>query len=316
MKVTIHVEVASVSVTTEPGVVSIFPMRDKKNPIGLLVKLKQLGVLCRHGGGGLRIALHRLGDEADFAFLLGRIERRGVERAEGADRLRVVHLLRLLEPEPRRRQGIQSRESSRPTGRTLRTTGHSGAPQLAAILSFEKDLEVVGEAEDGLKAVHLARRLKPDIVIMDLLMPVLDGVGATLRIAAEAPATKVLILTSYGSALEIRKALDAGARGAIMKSESDDVLLKAIRTIAAGERFVARDIEQTLSADEGVQLSDRQRELLASITRGLSNDDIAQLLGISTSAVKQRLTVLLAKLGAANRTEAAAIALKKQLLKL
>ena len=82
-----------------------------------------------------------------------------------------------------------------------------------------------------------------------------------------------------------------------MKSESDDVLLKAIRTIAAGERFVARDIEQTLSADEGVQLSDRQRELLASITRGLSNDDIAQLLGISTSAVKQRLTVLFAKLG-------------------
>ena len=68
MKVTIHVEVASVSVTTEPGVVSIFPMRDKKNQIGLLVKLKQLGVLCRHGGGGLRIALHRLGDEADFAF--------------------------------------------------------------------------------------------------------------------------------------------------------------------------------------------------------------------------------------------------------
>ena len=132
---------------------------------------------------------------------------------------------------------------------------------LAAILSFEKDLEVVGEAEDGLKAVHLARRLKPDIVIMDLMMPVLDGVGATLRIAAEAPATKVLILTSYGSALEIRKALDAGARG-------------------------------------------------------LSNDDIAQLLGISTSAVKQRLTVLFAKLGAANRTEAAAIALKKQLLKL
>ena len=77
---------------------------------------------------------------------------------------------------------------------------------LAAILSFETDLEVVGEAEDGLKAVHLARRLKPDIVIMDLMMPVLDGVGATLRIAAEAPATKVLILTSYGSALEIRKA--------------------------------------------------------------------------------------------------------------
>lgn len=186
---------------------------------------------------------------------------------------------------------------------------------LAAILSFEKDLEVVGEAEDGLKAVHLARQQKPDIVIMDLMMPVLDGVGATLRIAAEAPATKVLILTSYGSALEIRKALDAGARGAIMKSESDDVLLKAIRTIAAGERFVARDIEQTLSADEGVQLSDRQRELRASITRGLSNDDIAQLLGISTSAVKQRLTVLFAKLGAANRTEAAAIALKKQLLK-
>ena len=97
---------------------------------------------------------------------------------------------------------------------------------------------------------------------------------------------------------------------------SGTCVLKAIRTIAAGERFVARDIEQTLSADEGVQLSDRQRELLASITRGLSNDDIAQLLGISTSAVKQRHTVLFAKLGAANRTEAAAIALKKQLLKL
>ena len=186
---------------------------------------------------------------------------------------------------------------------------------LAAILSFEKDLEDVGEAEDGVRAVQLAKRLKPDVVIMDLMMPVLDGVGATQRIAAEAPSAKVLILTSYGSAPDIRRALDAGAHGAIMKSEADEVLLKAIWTIGAGGRFVAREIENALKTETNVELSERQRDLLASITRGLSNDDIAKLLGSSTSAVKQRLTVLFSKLGAANRTEAATIALKKQLLK-
>ena len=186
---------------------------------------------------------------------------------------------------------------------------------LAAILSVEKDFEVVGEAADGREAVKMVKSLSPDVVLMDLMMPEMNGDEATAEIAALKVPTKVLILTTYGTAEEIGRALSSGAAGALMKTVSKQELFASVRKVAAGERVIGADIavdETTPSVD----LSPRQREVLESVTRGLSNADIAQQLGISPSAVKLYLSAVFEKLGAASRAEAVAIALKRQLLKL
>lgn len=186
---------------------------------------------------------------------------------------------------------------------------------LAAILSVENDFEVVGEAADGREAVKKVKRLSPDVVLMDLMMPEMNGDTATEEISALKVSTKVLLLTTYGTAEEISRALASGAAGALLKTVSKQELFAAIRKVAAGERVISEDIAVG-TAKETVDLSPRQREVLESVTRGLSNADIAQQLGISPSAVKLYLSAVFEKLGAASRAEAVAIALKRQLLKL
>ena len=187
---------------------------------------------------------------------------------------------------------------------------------LAAILGFEDDFDVVGEAADGLQAVRQTLALKPDVVIMDLLMPVLNGAEATARIAAAAPQSRVLILTSYGTSEDLGRALAAGACGAVLKTVSNEALAAAIRAVAAGRPVVAPEIARMI-ADEPptAELTERQREILASATRGLTNEEIARQFGITASAVKQHLSSVFAKLGVANRAEAVSYALRKQLLK-
>lgn len=187
---------------------------------------------------------------------------------------------------------------------------------LAAILGFEDDFDVVGEAADGLQAVRQTLALKPDVVIMDLLMPVLNGAEATARIAAAAPQSRVLILTSYGTSEDLGRALAAGACGAVLKTVSNEALAAAIRAVAAGRPVVAPEIARMI-ADEPptAELTERQREILASATRGLTNEEIARQFGITASCVKQHLSSVFAKLGVANRAEAIAYALRKQLLK-
>lgn len=187
---------------------------------------------------------------------------------------------------------------------------------LAAILGFEEDFVVVGEAADGLQAVRQTLALKPDVVIMDLLMPVLNGAEATARIAAAAPQSRVLILTSYGTSEDLGRALAAGACGAVLKTVSNEALAAAIRAVAAGRPVVAPEIARMI-ADEPptAELTERQREILASATRGLTNEEIARQFGITASCVKQHLSSVFAKLGVANRAEAIAYALRKQLLK-
>ena len=186
---------------------------------------------------------------------------------------------------------------------------------LAAILSVERDFEVVGEAADGREAVKMVKRLSPDVVLMDLMMPEMNGDEATAEIAALKVPTKVLILTTYGTAEEIGRALSSGAAGALMKTVSKQELFASVRKVAAGERVIGADIAVDATSPS-VDLSPRQREVLESVTRGLSNADIAQQLGISPSAVKLYLSAVFEKLGAASRAEAVAIALKRQLLKL
>lgn len=187
---------------------------------------------------------------------------------------------------------------------------------LKAILSFEGDFTVVGEAANGQDAVRCAKELLPDVIVMDLMMPQLNGADATAQIAKGAPSVKVLILTTYGSANDICRALDAGATGALMKTVTNKELADSIRKVAAGEKVVAQEIVKSISVDRPVpDLTERQMEILHSVARGLTNEDIAKQLGVSANAVKHHLSTIFAKIGAANRAEATNIALQKHLLK-
>ena len=186
---------------------------------------------------------------------------------------------------------------------------------LAALLGTEKDMEVVGQAKNGIEAVREAMRLKPDIVIMDLMMPKMDGVAATAEIAAKSPETRVILLTTFGTSDGIAHALANGAKGAILKNADNAELARAIRKVARGGEFISSDIQQQLAADPPIpQLTPRQREILASMVRGLTDRDIANQLGIRQDGVNDHVRAILQKIGAANRTEAVAIALRKHLL--
>ena len=188
---------------------------------------------------------------------------------------------------------------------------------LAALLEAEDDIEVVGEAKNGDEAVSQSILLSPDVVVMDLVMPKKDGIAATTELRKKLPSAKVLVLTSYSTSDSIAHAIDAGAAGALMKSAENETLIEAIRSIHAGKQFIPSNVRRLISEDPPVpELSPRQREMLSAITRGLSNDDIAKQLGISRASVKTHVLALFQKLGAANRSEAVAIALRKQLLKI
>ena len=188
---------------------------------------------------------------------------------------------------------------------------------LAAVLGFEQDISIVGEAVDGETAVAQACQIKPDIVIMDLMMPKMDGVEATAAIRRKLPDTKILILTTYGTSADIRRALSAGAAGAVTKTMLNAELTAAIRDVAAGKTVLTPDIRQALKETQNQpELTQRQKDILTSITRGLTNQDIATQFGITVSGVKQHLNAIFAKLGAATRSEAIAIVLRRSLLKL
>jgi len=187
---------------------------------------------------------------------------------------------------------------------------------LSAIFSFQKDFVVVGQATNGIETVGLAMHLSPDVIVMDLVMPGLDGVAATKKIIAANPAAKILILTTYATSLDLRRVLEAGAVGAISKDTPNKDLIAAIRTIANGGRAVSPDIENQLAVTTEIpSLTERQIDVLTSIARGLTNQDIAHKLGISEDGVKAHIKTLLTKLDVSNRSEAAAYALKLQLIR-
>lgn len=188
---------------------------------------------------------------------------------------------------------------------------------LKTILNLEKDFRVVCEAENGADAARLAGEVHPTVVIMDLMMPGMDCSEAVRLVLKSAPSTKVIILTSYGTSEEIGYALQAGATSALTKNLSNGELTDAIRKTAAGKRVLSPEISGTLeSSKEEIVLNERQRTIVDSITRGLTNGEIATQLGISRTRVKQHLTEVFQALGAANRSEAIAIALRKHLLKI
>lgn len=186
---------------------------------------------------------------------------------------------------------------------------------IASIISFERDLSVVGEAEGGEEAVRLVRELKPDVTVMDLMMPKMGGAEAIAEIRRTDPEAKILVLTTFGASLEMKRAMDAGALGAVAKTSSPEEIIAAIRAVAAGQRTVSREIEQGLKTVGDIPgLSARQLEILKLVAKGYSNPEVAGILDIGVDAVKDHLTNIYARLGVSSRAEAAAFAAANHML--
>ncbi|MBZ5672809.1 MAG: response regulator transcription factor [Acidobacteriia bacterium] len=188
---------------------------------------------------------------------------------------------------------------------------------LAAVLKFEADMAVVGLAKNGLEAVAQFRELKPDVVLMDLAMPELNGAGAILAIRGEFPDARILVLTTYDNDESVFRALENGAKGYLLKDCSTADLLTAIRKISAGgthvsERAASRLAERAMA---GGPLSTREIEVLKWIAEGKSNKEIAALLFISEGTVKTHVLSIHEKLGVSDRTEAVVTAIKRGILK-
>ncbi len=182
---------------------------------------------------------------------------------------------------------------------------------LAALLATDPDLVVVGEAASGEEAVRLAAAVNPHVVLLDLLMPGMNGVAAAPRIKMAAPGAAILMLTSYTDADLIEPALAAGALGYLLKTASTDEVLSAIRRVADGRRVLDPAAEDALAQYAGVDLTLREREVLNLVADGLSNAEIAERLTITVRTVKAHISNLLQKLALADRTQLAIYALRQ-----
>jgi DNA-binding NarL/FixJ family response regulator len=177
-------------------------------------------------------------------------------------------------------------------------------------------IRVVGEAADGETAVSLAERRRPDVIVMDLRMPEMDGIEATEEIMRRVPDAKVLIFTAYSEKALLQRGLESGARGYILKEAPHETLLRAIEKIAAGETFVDPALMSALTQSrEGTDvLTAREREILQLLADGMSNADVAGQLFISQETVKSHVRHILTKLEADTRTQAVAIALRDAMI--
>ena len=192
---------------------------------------------------------------------------------------------------------------------------------LRAILDAAPDLLPVGEATDGAEAVRLVGETAPDVILMDLRMPGMDGIEAIRRIKALHPDAQVVILTTYDDDDHIVRGLRAGARGYLLKVTGRNVLFEAIRAAARGESLLPSEVVDKVVANlqgprpvETGKLSSREGQVLALLAQGAANKEIARELGISERTVKAHVTSIFNKLGASSRAEAVAIALRSGLL--
>jgi DNA-binding NarL/FixJ family response regulator len=198
---------------------------------------------------------------------------------------------------------------------------HLARSGLRTMLAAHDDLEVVGEAEDGAAAVEQALRLRPDVVVMDIRMPRLDGIEATRRLRAQPGSPQVLVLTTFDLDEYVYEALRAGASGFVLKDAPPSQLAEAVRTVAAGEtllapavtrrlveRFVRRPAPGAAAQERLAELTEREHEVLRLIARGLSNGEIAARLYLSEATVKTHVTRILAKLDLRDRVQAVVFA--------
>lgn len=188
---------------------------------------------------------------------------------------------------------------------------------LRSLIQTEKDLLVIGEASNGIEAVESTLRLKPDVVIMDLIMPEKSGAEAIAEIMAQIPETRIIILTTFGTVDDMARAIESGAAGALLKTSDENELIAAIQTVAANGYAISSEVQQLMAENPPApQLTSRQLEVLNSMSQGFSNADIAGQLGIKEFSVREHVAGIMAKLEASNRAEAVAIALRKRLLEL
>jgi DNA-binding NarL/FixJ family response regulator len=188
---------------------------------------------------------------------------------------------------------------------------------LAGVISQHPELELVAEAENGRQALALFREHRPDVVLMDLRMPDMDGVAAIKAINAEFPDARILALTTYEGDVDIHRALEAGARGYLIKDMLLSDVLSAIRAVHRGERVIPLSVAARLAEfTPRIDLTAREVEVLRLVARGLSNRDVASAIGRTDETVKVHLKNIFAKLGVADRTEAVTLAFSRGILHL
>jgi len=188
---------------------------------------------------------------------------------------------------------------------------------LAALLSFYKDFELVAEAADGAQAVQLFRIHRPDVTLMDLSMPVMNGVEAIAAITSEFPDARIIALTTWDGDADIHRALEAGARGYLLKDVVSEEVADAIRQVHAGGRAIPSGVATRLAEfTPRIDLTEREVEVLAQLASGKSNKEIAGALGRTEATIKVHVLHILQKLEAADRTEAVTIGLKRGIIHL
>jgi len=192
---------------------------------------------------------------------------------------------------------------------------------LAMLLKLEPDIDIVGSAEDGAEAVEMVADKKPDLILMDLKMPIMNGVEATRQIVTKYPEVKVLVLTTYADDEWVFDAIQAGASGYLLKDMPREELIKAVRGTVAGKTYVdpsvaGKVLEQVSSRQTQPatlitgKLTEREVEVLRLIAKGSSNADIADRLSLSDGTVRNHVSAILSKLGVSDRTQAAVIAIQ------
>ena len=188
---------------------------------------------------------------------------------------------------------------------------------IASIIANETNLKLVGEAGGGHEAVDMFRSLRPDVVLMDLRMPDMDGIEATKQIRKLDPDAKIIALTSYDGDSDIYKTIEAGVRGYILKEMVHTKVIDAIHTVHSGKRLMPTEVAERLSEYfPQVALTPREIEVLKYVAKGMANREIAHHLGIASGTVKMHVQNILAKLGASDRTHAVTIALERGILHL
>lgn len=191
---------------------------------------------------------------------------------------------------------------------------------LRGMLSGLDHVEVIGEAGDGAEAALVAQRLAPDVVLMDLQMPRMDGVEATVRLRTEVPGARVLVLTTYDTDADIQRALDAGAGGYLLKDAPREDIVKAIETVVAGRVALAPTVASRLvgrlRGDGADALSAREVEVLEQVALGRTNQQVARRLGVSEATVKTHLVHVFRKLDVQDRTGAVTTALERGIIRL
>ena len=188
---------------------------------------------------------------------------------------------------------------------------------LATLIGAYSDLQLVAEAANGRQALEAFREHRPDVTLMDLSMPVMTGVEAISAIIAEFPQSRIIALTTWDGDADIHRALEAGARGYLLKDVVSEEVVGAIRQVHAGGRVIPGDVAKRLAEfTPRIDLTERELEVLALIAKGLSNKEVASALGRTEATVKVHVLHILQKLGAADRTDAVTIGLKRGIIHL